>query len=186
MCYRMESLSTYTIVLLSLQLLTAEAGRELAVTARSVPQLDPTCNLPYPAVFVNPQNGTQNSSCWSEGQDQPCGSLPYAIQGAVQEDIPVVLSPGLYQVNGSCVCDSVITHCNTWFHEEHGKCVCGDSVGGAVRCDPKSMSVELLPGYCMTHDSASNKIVVGLCEFQLGSHKQPPVDLLKVDETDVW
>ena len=83
----------------------------------------------------------------------------------MQEDIPVVLSPGLYQTNGSCVCDNVITHCNTWFHKEHGKCVCGDSAGGVVKCDPQTMSVELLQCFCMTYNSETEETVVGACNY---------------------
>ena len=165
---RMESFFRVAVVIaINFTLL---AGAEIkAVHPRTTPQLDPTCNLPYPAVFVNPPNGTLNSSCWSEGQNQPCGSLPYAIQGAVQEDIPVVLSPGLYrETNGSCVCDNtgnIKEKCKTWFYKEDKECVCGKSLHNAVLCDQNTMSVKLLSCHCMTYDNASKKTVVGACLY---------------------
>lgn len=60
---------------------------------------------------------------------------------------------------------NITVHCPTWYYpSEHdlGKCKCGSTVGGKVRClsDDK---VGLVAGDCMTY--TDNQVVVGLCHY---------------------
>ena len=68
---------------------------------------------------------------------------------------------------------SVQSKCPTWtlpntnqgFNDSQ-TCVCGDSIGGMVRCDPTTLNVSLLMGKCMTYDNVSGMAYVTSCPFK--------------------
>ena len=107
--------------------------------------------------------GSDNSSCQTDGAPQ---SLQVQRQVDYTNDTiePTALSPSgrwiqcwEYQLNGS----------------QQYQCECGDSVGGVVECNDKTLGVHLAVCYCMTHyDKDPNTIVVGACAYQCYHHSE--------------
>ena len=60
---------------------------------------------------------------------------------------------------------SMIECYNTWFIPNGASCICGDDLGGKVRCNPSTNRSELLLSYCMTYSESTGKTVVGGCPF---------------------
>ena len=65
------------------------------------------------------------------------------------------------------------SRCPTWTVPKGGyssnntqDCICGDSVGQMVRCDPVSLNVSLLMGNCMSYNNESSKAYVASCPYK--------------------
>ena len=59
--------------------------------------------------------------------------------------------------------------CPTWTiptENNSQECVCGNSLGDRVRCDPLTHNVSLLKGYCMTYDNDTGKTYVASCPYK--------------------
>ena len=56
---------------------------------------------------------------------------------------------------------------NTWFipNTNGTACVCGNGLGGKVRCDHNNNNTKLLLTYCITYDNSSGETVIGACPF---------------------
>ena len=105
--------------------------------------------------------GSDNSSCQTDGAPQ---SLQVHRQTNYANDAmePIALSPsGLwiqcmeYWYNGSQWC----------------QCECGESLGGIVECDNKTLEILLAACYCMSrYEEDPNATVVGACAYQCNQH----------------
>ena len=66
--------------------------------------------------------------------------------------------------------DDCQPECPTWFRpidSPHGvmSCVCGNSLGGNVQCDPYSKNISMLYQYCMTYDEVNDSIAFNQCPY---------------------
>ena len=59
--------------------------------------------------------------------------------------------------------------CPTWYqetkHNELIRCVCGDTLGTAVKCDYATLATLIISNFCMSYDDTVNDTVVGRCPF---------------------
>ena len=53
-------------------------------------------------------------------------------------------------------------------------CLCGNSLDGVVKCDPRTLNVSIEIGYCMTYDGSRNATYVAKCSYgsSLGSDSE--------------
>ena len=60
--------------------------------------------------------------------------------------------------------------CPTWTHPNKTslkhECICGDSLKGAVDCDPDTLRIRLAPYYCISYDKLMNTTVIGNCPYR--------------------
>lgn len=83
--------------------------------------------------------------------------------------------------------------CPVWtMRNTTGQCECGNSLDGALKCDPKTLQVSLLRCYCMTHSAEPNSttLVVGACALMCAMTDAPRCRLLNtlpstINETEL-
>ena len=72
---------------------------------------------------------------------------------------------------------SMYSACPTWAHPNKTslkrECVCGDSLEGAVDCDPDTLQIRLAPYYCISYDKQLNTTVIGNCPHGGENFKLP-------------
>ena len=132
-------------------------------------------------IYVDPEYGRVDNSCWTGGVDVPCKTVELALEGArrVSTSVsPVVLvqpkcptaarsskditafrnaSPNVYDSADSCP---------TWQHRnETGECVCGATLHDVVNCDDKFNDTSVLSCYCMTFSDEHKTTVLGKCYY---------------------
>ena len=124
------------------------------------------------AIYVDNQNGTPDSVCWTGGEKQPCSSLELALEGAQLLNSTVVMLPGKLADNmdknfsisydNDSIADNT-THCPPWYRLNSSACECGSDLNGIIHCDPRVDYIMVLNGYCMTYDNTTGMTVVGAC-----------------------
>ena len=138
-------------------------------------------------IYVDTQNGTLDSSCWDSGTVMPCANLKLALEGAQKRHNAAVAlllknnsyesrnSTGLIGIDTEHVVVAtpssntcVNTTCPPWFvHSDDtnsGTCMCGNELGGIVKCSSSLQELSILTVYCMTHDKYLGT-VAGLCIY---------------------
>ena len=130
------------------------------------------------AIYVDSQNGTPDSVCWTGGEKQPCSSLELALEGAQLLNSTVVILPGKFKSADNCTytesSDTDITtenttdnECPPWYFYNHSTSACECGKINLVHCDPSLDYVLVLNTYCMTYDNSDDNgtILVGACPY---------------------
>ena len=131
-------------------------------------------------IYVDPEYGRVDNSCWTGGVDVPCKTVELALEGArrVSTGIsPVVLVQPNCPTAAQCSCSNVTSgsslqpsnssseSCPTWqYRNKSGVCVCGSGVHGAVECNSELAETTVLECHCMTYNK-DNNVVLGKCFF---------------------
>ena len=159
------------------------------------------------AVYVDTTEGVLESSCWTGGENQPCRSLEFAVEGAQKLNSAVVIvKPDQYDIphseeryhsstdsefNPTDTESDNLTTCPSWYfyNSTRDVCECGSDADGIVHCSPQNTNVSLLNCYCMTYDNATGKTVVGACVYnwfrnsiKSSSYHPLPSDVLNLNE----
>ena len=80
--------------------------------------------------------------------------------------------------------------CPTWFVPDYNNgtmsCVCGDSLGGRIRCEQNS-NISLYYKYCMTYNEANDSTTLDMCPYHYHKHVQglyvtPPRNVCDLNE----
>ena len=118
---------------------------------------------PKQIIYVDEGNGTLGPSCWENGPESPCESVKVALGGAEQHNSTiVVVKEKCKNVPEADAPDGM--SCPTWFSLTNGTCVCGNDIGGIVRCSNSTKKVAILQWYCMTYNESTGPIV-GACLY---------------------
>ena len=106
-------------------------------------------------IYVDPNGGSLNRSCWTGGLDLPCRTYSLAEEGAQHFPKSVVALihnlPSRLKLGG----DREGAVCPTWMYPEAinnntETCVCGPSVQGMVHCNKTLNEVAILDCHCLT------------------------------------
>ena len=131
-------------------------------------------------IYVDPEYGRVDNSCWTGGADVPCKTVELALEGARRVStgiFPVVLVQPKCPTAAQCSCSNVTSgsslqpsnssseSCPTWqYRNKSGVCVCGSGVHGAVECNSELAKTTVLDCHCMTYSKRHN-VVLGKCFF---------------------
>ena len=131
-------------------------------------------------IYVDPEYGRVDNSCWTGGADVPCKTVDLALEGARRVStgiFPVVLVQPKCPTAAQCSCSNVTSgsslqpsnssseSCPTWqYRNKSGVCVCGSGVHGAVECNSALAKTTVLDCHCMTYNKDHN-VVLGKCFF---------------------
>ena len=67
------------------------------------------------------------------------------------------------------------TNCPTWtlpVVNSPGRCKCGSTLGGIVKCDPETLNISVQVGYCITYDPVENKTYAAQCPYDFNSYSK--------------
>ena len=151
-------------------LLLITAGRVVLLNALDYDHSSPS------AIYVDSQNGTPDSVCWTGGEKQPCSSLKLALEGAQLLNSTVVIPAGKFKSAVSYTCIDVTTEnttdndCPPWYFYNHSTsaCECRESLNRLVHCDPSLDYVLVLNSYCMTYDNSdTGTMIVSACPYNI-------------------
>ena len=107
-------------------------------------------------IYVDPDNGTMDPTCWTGRINLPCKDYDLAKEGALYLKVNVQIIPSKTK-----------TCQNTWMYDSNGTCQCGSGHHGAVRCDSNLKQVSILTCYCMTYEEKQG-VLVGSCPYGCG------------------
>ena len=114
-------------------------------------------------IYVDPINGTAETSCWNGGLEMPCSTLEVAIQGArkMKNVAIMTLTPTKLQIHKQLRDNA--TECPTWMNYNHhsGQCECGDSLHGAVKCNTTLDETYIMDCYIITYDDKLKDVIAG-------------------------
>ena len=140
-------------------------------------------------IHVDSENGVNQSTCWAQGEAQPCDSLQLALQGDQLATSALVLhQPEDYSVasDNTCLCDIKETdlddnfappNCHTWLERNSvsAKCECGHKIKNLIHCHEDRTNINyasIFNCYCMTLEdnttSSQHEVLDnGTCSGQL-------------------
>jgi hypothetical protein len=123
-------------------------------------------------IYVDPTNGIMDINCWTSGLEQPCQNLEMALEGAkqIKDSAIMTLHPTSLQPSIPLVERVDSGDCPTWmnFNVASGRCECGESIHGAVKCNDTSKKVSILDCYLMTFDDELGQVIVGRSFYGCG------------------
>ena len=67
------------------------------------------------------------------------------------------------------------TNCPTWtlpVANSLGRCKCGSTLGGIVKCDPETLNISVQVGYCITYDPVKNETYAAQCPYDFNSYSK--------------
>ena len=114
-------------------------------------------------IYVDPDNGAMDPSCWMGGMNLPCKSYDLAAKGALYLRSLTKLRD--VQVKPYRSTHKNVTCRHFWMHKSNGTCKCGDNIKGSISCSNNSIGIRSCS--CMTFDVNAG-VLVGSCPYGCG------------------
>ena len=112
-------------------------------------------------IYVDPDNGTMDPSCWMGGMNLPCKDYDLAAKGALH--LQSMTKFGDVQIKPYSHKNVTCRH--FWMYESNGTCICGNFFKGSVSCSNNGFAI--LTCSCMTYDKNAG-LIVGCCPYGCG------------------
>ena len=132
-------------------------------------------------VYVKSDNGTMNTSCWTEGLELPCQNLELTLKQARKLNNAVTESAGKiealigtpHQQLKSVAADD--RECQTWMHYSNDteQCACGADHYDMVKCNATLNETYILDCHQMTFDDKLQQVIAGPSFYGCLNQAQP-------------